>query len=97
VDGFAILQSHHTQVFANFGDVTPVSNPAIRLDVATQGIPDDTLAPLHLQVRAFAKYLFLEIARCFHLDDVRYWFAKAIPTAVASPLVTGYLPLVVGG
>lgn len=63
----AILQRHHTQVLPKFRNENPVTNAAIRLYFAADGLAQGSFAPFALDIRTFAQDLFFEVARCFHL------------------------------
>jgi hypothetical protein len=66
VNGFAIFQCYHTQVSAKFWDEDPEAVAAIVLCLHAHRRTPGKFAPLTSQVRALAKYLFLEIERRLH-------------------------------
>ncbi len=63
---FPICECHDAEDPATqFRDSPPVAHAAIRLDFLSDGIRDDALAPIPLEVRPLAENLFFEIPRRF--------------------------------
>jgi len=65
MDRLAILQRHDAKVLPDLRDVDPISNPAVRLGFSAYRYAQRAFAPLALDVRTLAQYLFLKIPVVF--------------------------------
>ena len=68
VHRFPVWLGDNPEVLANFWDKCPTTDPPIRLDFDPNGIVQDELNPLRLQIRAPRLHTGPEIICCFHSD-----------------------------
>lgn len=64
MDGDPVSQCHHAQVTLQFGNIDPVTNPAIfGLYLAPDGKAHSLPAPIELDVRPLGQHLLAKVIR----------------------------------
>jgi len=61
--GFAIFQSHHSQVLPQLGNINPQPDTSIRLNLTIWRIAQRLLAPFAAEIGALPQHLLLEVTR----------------------------------
>ena len=61
--GLAILQSHHSQILPQLGNINPQPETSIRLHLTIWRIAQRLFTPFATEIGALPQHLFLEVTR----------------------------------
>jgi hypothetical protein len=90
VDGFSVLQSYNTKVFAKFLDISPTANPPqVNLNLPFDRLSKDLLDPFSFQIRPFVQDLFAEVSGRLHSEKIAISTLIPKPTCRACQLTVG--------
>lgn len=76
MDRLAVFQGDHPEESTKFTHENPMADPAIRLRLAPDRIPDGFFTPLHFQIRAFPNDLLGKVPGRLHRPSFSHFPEK---------------------